>query len=214
GPGRPRPAATSRPRTLAAQPGRTRRSGTAARPRLGGGSRRGSRGVLHPVPLKRTGPACRYQEWLIPEVCPPFRAAPGPRRPGGCSFARPRQPVLPRVPSVRPSPPLARAHGPPRSAVVHPVSIGTCGWSYADWAGVFYPEGLPAAEFLSYYAEQFQLVEVDSTFYRSPPVKTVAGWRDRTPDGFGFSLKVPQSIPHHKVLGDCRPEPDSFPGAP
>ena len=46
-------------------------------------------------------------------------------------------------------------------------------------------------------------MEVDSTFYRSPARKTVEGWRDRTPPGFGFALKVPQTITHEKVLLDC-----------
>jgi uncharacterized protein YecE (DUF72 family) len=89
---------------------------------------------------------------------------------------------------------------------MYPVRVGTCGWSYKEWSGVFYPEHLPAGEFLSYYAERYPVVEVDSTFYRSPARKMVEGWRDRTPDEFGFSLKVPQAITHEKVLVDCRAE--------
>jgi uncharacterized protein YecE (DUF72 family) len=96
---------------------------------------------------------------------------------------------------------------------MHPVRIGTCGWSYKEWAGVFYPDGLPAADWLAQYATRFPVVEVDSTFYRSPARKTVEGWRDRTPPGFGFSLKVPQAITHEKVLTDCRDELDAFLGA-
>jgi uncharacterized protein YecE (DUF72 family) len=92
----------------------------------------------------------------------------------------------------------------------HPVRVGTCGWSYADWCGVFYPNDLPPGEYLPYYAEHFQIVEVDSTFYRSPSPKMVAGWRQKTPEGFGFSLKVPQTITHEKVLLDCRKERDEF----
>ena len=57
----------------------------------------------------------------------------------------------------------------------HPVRLGTCGWSYKDWAGVFYPPGLPAAEYLPFYAERYSVVEVDSTFYHSPSPKTVEG---------------------------------------
>jgi uncharacterized protein YecE (DUF72 family) len=90
------------------------------------------------------------------------------------------------------------------------VRIGTCGWSYADWSGVFYPKGLPAAEFLSYYADRFDVVEVDSTFYRSPSARMVAGWRQKTPEAFGFSLKVPQTITHEKLLKDCGKERDEF----
>jgi uncharacterized protein YecE (DUF72 family) len=93
---------------------------------------------------------------------------------------------------------------------MRPVRVGTCGWSYKEWSGVFYPKGLPAAEQLSFLAQHFPVVEVDSTFYRSPSRRMVEGWRDRTLPGFGFSLKVPQSITHEKVLLDCGEEVDAF----
>jgi uncharacterized protein YecE (DUF72 family) len=93
---------------------------------------------------------------------------------------------------------------------VHPVRIGTCGWSYKEWSGVVYPEGTAAADFLSCYAERYPVVEVDSTFYRTPSRKMVEGWRDKTPDGFGFSLKVLHVITHEKVLHDCRTEVSTF----
>jgi uncharacterized protein YecE (DUF72 family) len=93
---------------------------------------------------------------------------------------------------------------------MHPVSVGCCGWSYKDWRGVFYPERLPESQFLPYYAEHFGIVEVDSSFYRCPSVRTVQAWRDKTPDGFGFSLKVPRSITHDKLLLDCRAELNEF----
>jgi uncharacterized protein YecE (DUF72 family) len=93
---------------------------------------------------------------------------------------------------------------------MHSISIGTCGWSYKDWSGVFYPEALSAGDYLPFYAERFPIVEVDSTFYRTPSPKMVEGWRDKTPDGFGFGLKVPQVITHEKVLVDCEKERDGF----
>ena len=80
------------------------------------------------------------------------------------------------------------------------IRIGTCGWSYKDWVGHFYPQGLAPADYLRYYADRFPIVEVDSSFYRSPSKKMVQAWRDKTPDGFAFSLKVPQTITHEKVL--------------
>jgi uncharacterized protein YecE (DUF72 family) len=91
-----------------------------------------------------------------------------------------------------------------------PVRIGTCGWSYQDWSGGFYPEGLAAGEFLSYYADRYPVIEVDGTFYRTPSRKMVEDWRDKTPDGFGFSLKIPQVITHEKLLLDCRAEASAF----
>ncbi|HLJ97613.1 MAG TPA: DUF72 domain-containing protein [Gemmataceae bacterium] len=93
---------------------------------------------------------------------------------------------------------------------MHPIRIGTCGWSYQDWSDVFYPKELPAGEYLTFYAERFPVVEVDSTFYHSPSRKTVEGWDERTPPSFGFSLKVPQVITHEKILADCRKELNTF----
>jgi uncharacterized protein YecE (DUF72 family) len=93
---------------------------------------------------------------------------------------------------------------------MHTIQIGTCGWSYKEWSGVFYPEDVPAGEFLPCYATRYPVVEVDSTFYRSPSRKMVEGWRDKTPDSFGFSLKVPQVITHEKALLDCRAELNAF----
>lgn len=91
-----------------------------------------------------------------------------------------------------------------------PVRIGTCGWSYKEWVGTFYPEDVSAAEFLPSYAQRFPVVEVDSTFYRTPSLKMVQGWQDRTPPSFGFSLKVPQIITHEKLLRDCGEELEGF----
>jgi uncharacterized protein YecE (DUF72 family) len=93
---------------------------------------------------------------------------------------------------------------------MHPIRIGCCGWSYKDWAGQFYPRGLPPGRFLESYASRFDLVEVDSTFYRPPSPRMVEGWRTKTPAGFRFSLKVPQTITHEKVLLDCDGEVSAF----
>jgi uncharacterized protein YecE (DUF72 family) len=93
---------------------------------------------------------------------------------------------------------------------MHPVRVGTCGWSYKDWSGAFYPQHLKPAEFLSFYSQHYPGVEVDGTFYRNPSRKMVEGWRNQTPPGFAFSLKVPQKITHEKVLLDCRDEVDAF----
>jgi len=58
-------------------------------------------------------------------------------------------------------------------------------------------------DFLSYYATQFQTVELDNTFYRTPAISTVEGWNLKTPPGFVFAAKIPQVITHEKVLVDC-----------
>jgi uncharacterized protein YecE (DUF72 family) len=63
---------------------------------------------------------------------------------------------------------------------------------------------------LARYAERYDLVEVDSTFYRTPSLKMVEGWHAKTPDHFRFALKLPQVITHEKMLRDCREERDGF----
>jgi uncharacterized protein YecE (DUF72 family) len=92
----------------------------------------------------------------------------------------------------------------------HPILIGCSGWSYPDWEGPFYPEGMAAGDYLEWYADRFPIVEVDSTFYRPPTIRMVRGWRDRTPEGFRFALKVPRVITHEKHLKDCGEEVDGF----
>jgi uncharacterized protein YecE (DUF72 family) len=66
------------------------------------------------------------------------------------------------------------------------------------------------ADYLTFYAEHFHTVEVDSTFYACPTPRTVSNWAARTPEGFIFSLKVPQTITHDKVLVDCDAELSEF----
>ncbi|HEY3245746.1 MAG TPA: DUF72 domain-containing protein, partial [Phycisphaerae bacterium] len=64
---------------------------------------------------------------------------------------------------------------------------GTAGWSYADWVGPFYPAGTTDRDFLQHYATRFPGVEVDSTYYRTPTVRTTEAWARCTPDTFMFS---------------------------
>ncbi len=83
------------------------------------------------------------------------------------------------------------------------VRLGTCSWSTKDWVGRVYAPGTAATEFITQYAQRFSTVEIDATFYAVPRGSTVDGWRDRTPDGFVFSAKVPQEITHERFLEDC-----------
>ena len=80
------------------------------------------------------------------------------------------------------------------------VSVGCSGWSYDAWRGVLYPEGLPAARRLSAYAERFDTVEVNATFYRLPTRKAVAQWVQQTPEGFCFTIKASRYLTHVKRL--------------
>jgi len=91
-----------------------------------------------------------------------------------------------------------------------PLRLGTSAFTAAGWPGSFYPESLKPAEYLSYYAQHFDTVEVDSTFYRIPSASMVKNWYVRTPKGFLFAAKVPQTITHEKVLEDCEAEMRGF----
>jgi uncharacterized protein YecE (DUF72 family) len=73
---------------------------------------------------------------------------------------------------------------------------GTSSWSEKSWAGVFYPEGLPAGAQLAHYATQFKTVEADVTYYRVPDARLVRGWDEKTPADFVLSAKFPRSIVH------------------
>jgi uncharacterized protein YecE (DUF72 family) len=84
---------------------------------------------------------------------------------------------------------------------MRPVRVGCSGWSYADWRGLLYPEGLPQSRWLERYAEEFDTVEVNNTFYRLPRRDAVRGWSQRTPDGFLFSVKASRYLTHVKRLG-------------
>ena len=81
--------------------------------------------------------------------------------------------------------------------------IGTSGYNYPEWRGSFYPEKLPAAKMLPYYAECFTTVEINYTFYRTPNEKILAGWSHETPEGFRLTLKAPKRITHIAKLRDC-----------
>jgi len=93
---------------------------------------------------------------------------------------------------------------------MHPIRVGTCGWSYDDWKGVFYPKGTASGDYLPFLAQHYPIVEVDSTFYYSPRPSMVQGWYDKTPDKFSFCLKVPQAITHEKLLHRCEREVEVF----
>jgi uncharacterized protein YecE (DUF72 family) len=83
-----------------------------------------------------------------------------------------------------------------------PIRVGTQGWNYDAWVGPFYPIGTRAADYLSLYAQAFDCVEVDSTFYAIPSAQTIRGWAARVPDGFTFTLKLPKEISHEARLRD------------
>lgn len=80
------------------------------------------------------------------------------------------------------------------------VRVGTQGWAYDAWDGLFYPAGLAAGQRLSTYARAFPAVEVNSTFYAAPPDHRFREWAADTPPGFRFCVKVPGEITHEARL--------------
>src|SRR5215210_7048707 len=83
-----------------------------------------------------------------------------------------------------------------------PVHIGCSGWQYRHWRGDFYPAELPQARWLEYYAERFDTVEINNTFYQLPEAPTFAAWGRRAPRGFVYAVKASRFLTHMKKLKD------------
>lgn len=90
------------------------------------------------------------------------------------------------------------------------VRIGTSGWNYNHWQGPFYDESLPSKDWLEFYAEKFQSVEINNSFYQLPAKKTIKSWRDTVDDDFVFAIKASRYITHMKKLKDPRESTPKF----
>jgi uncharacterized protein YecE (DUF72 family) len=88
--------------------------------------------------------------------------------------------------------------------------IGCSGFYNNDWKSSLYPEDTKSKDFLTLYSKEFNSVEINSTFYRKPTVKTLLKWVDETPDDFKFFIKIPKTISHEKRLKDCKEEISEF----
>lgn len=82
--------------------------------------------------------------------------------------------------------------------------VGTSGWSYAHWHGLFYPPDLPPRQRLDVYLTRFDTVELNSSYYRWPSETSFRRWEQRLPPGFLFTVKAPRQLTHHQRL--LRPE--------
>ncbi|HET9894401.1 MAG TPA: DUF72 domain-containing protein [Streptosporangiaceae bacterium] len=80
--------------------------------------------------------------------------------------------------------------------------VGTSGWQYRHWRGVFYPGDVPQRRWLEYYAGRYATVENDGTFYRLPDRQTFASWAERTPSGFVMAIKASRYLTHIRRLND------------
>ncbi len=90
------------------------------------------------------------------------------------------------------------------------LRLGTCSFTADGWVGSFYPKGVAAKEHLSFYAGEFDTVELDVTFYRIPTQRMIESWCERTPESFVFAAKAPRTITHEKVLLDSEGETEAF----
>ena len=90
------------------------------------------------------------------------------------------------------------------------IHVGCSGWVYKHWRGILYPEGLPQRRWFERYAEEFDTVEINASFYRVPLGSTFEGWRDKAPPGFRYAVKVNRFVTHMKKLLDCEEEVDRF----
>jgi uncharacterized protein YecE (DUF72 family) len=89
------------------------------------------------------------------------------------------------------------------------VRVGTSGYHFKDWIGTIYPKGLPSAEFLPYYAQMFDCVEVNTSFYRIPSPGLFEGMLKKVPDGFVFVVKTPKELTHERSQFDAAVKPFS-----
>ncbi len=81
--------------------------------------------------------------------------------------------------------------------------VGTSGFNYKEWRGLFYPADLPEPEMLRFFAQRFNTTELNYTFYRMPTVRMMQSWAKETPEEFVFSLKAPRRLTHDLRLRDA-----------
>ncbi|BCD67706.1 DUF72 domain-containing protein [Nitratiruptor sp. YY09-18] len=84
--------------------------------------------------------------------------------------------------------------------------IGTSGFYYEHWRGIFYPLDLPKNKLLSFYVQHFNTLELNATFYHLPKTKSVQHWNEQAPQGFLYSIKAYRAITHYKKLHECKDE--------
>ncbi|MGN6269712.1 MAG: DUF72 domain-containing protein [Sphingomonas sp.] len=84
-----------------------------------------------------------------------------------------------------------------------PIRIGCSGWMYRHWRGAFYPEKHAVKRWFAYYAEHFDTVEINNSFYRLPRAETFDAWRKQAPPGFCYAVKANRFLTQAKKLKDC-----------
>ena len=90
------------------------------------------------------------------------------------------------------------------------IRVGTSGWHYGHWKKRFYPEDLPKSKWFEFYAEDFDTVEINNTFYQLPKEISVKRWREQAPKNFIYTVKANRYITHIKKLKDTAEEVERF----
>lgn len=90
------------------------------------------------------------------------------------------------------------------------IHVGTSGYGYKEWKGIFYPEKISPKEMLRFYGERLNAVEINYTYYHMPTAGVLTSWAEQVPDDFAFALKAPQVITHLKQLRNVGEETDYF----
>jgi uncharacterized protein YecE (DUF72 family) len=90
------------------------------------------------------------------------------------------------------------------------VHIGTSGWHYKHWIGTFYPRDMRPAQMLRWYAERFDTVEINNSFYRLPSATALESWCRETPPEFCFAVKASRYITHNRKLNDPESAKEKF----
>ncbi|HUM45370.1 MAG TPA: DUF72 domain-containing protein [Chitinophagales bacterium] len=88
--------------------------------------------------------------------------------------------------------------------------IGCSGFYNSHWRGIFYPEKLPQKDWFDFYSQQFNSVEINSSFYKFPTAESLGKWNKKSPDHFLFSVKAPRIITHFKKFVDCKKQMSDF----
>jgi uncharacterized protein YecE (DUF72 family) len=90
------------------------------------------------------------------------------------------------------------------------IRVGIGGWNFPEWRGTFYPKGLAQAQELNFASRALTSIEINGTFYRTPPADSFRKWAAEVPDGFVFSVKGPMSVVGKGVLAETGPALDKF----
>jgi uncharacterized protein YecE (DUF72 family) len=83
------------------------------------------------------------------------------------------------------------------------IRIGCSGWNYKHWRERFYPKGLPVSRWFAFYADHFDTVEINNSFYMLPKAETFDKWREQAPPGFRYAVKANRYLTQAKKLKDC-----------